>query len=210
MTTTAEEIYSQEYFDYLNNRSAIRRLVRKVYLNNIRKYCVGKTIDFGCGIGELLKLLPDGSVGYEVNKVVVDFCRKKGLPVELYVPEADNYYFKMIEPGKFSTFTMNHVLEHLKNSYETINKIFESCKRLGIQRIIFTVPGVKGFQMDRTHETFIDLSYFTEHGLLNNHYYKLKTTFYFPFNSTSAGRYFRHNELRLVFNERKQNEQNKL
>lgn len=203
MTATAEETYSQEYFEYLHNRSAIRKMVRTVYLNNIRKYCIGKTIDFGCGIGELLKMLPEGSVGFEVNKVVVEYCKKNNLNVNLYVPETDNYDFKMIQPGMYHSFTMNHVLEHLPDSFRVIGKIFESCHRLKIKRIVFTVPGLKGFQMDKTHETFIDEEYFRKNGLLENRFYTLSTSHYFPFNLASVGRAFRHNELRLVFDERK-------
>ncbi len=203
MTAAAEEIYSQEYFDYLHNRSSLRKKVRTLYLNDIRKYCIGKTIDFGCGVGELLKILPEGSVGYEVNKVVVDFSKKNGLNINLYVPETDNYDFNMIEQGKYETFTMNHVLEHLENSYEVMNRIFESCARLGMKRTVFTVPGHKGYQTDKTHQTFINMDYLTKTGVSSNRYYELKVNKYFPINSEAFSKYFTHNELRLVFDKRK-------
>jgi len=203
MTATAEEIYSQDYFEYLNSRSPIRKRVRTIYLNDIRKYCIGKTIDFGCGVGELLKTLPAGSVGFEVNKVVVEFCKKNGLNVNLYVPEEDNYNFRMIEAGSYESFTMNHVLEHLGNSYEVINKIFESCDRLGIKRIVFTVPGHKGYKSDSTHQTFINMDYLTKSGVCDNKYYQLRVNKYFPVNSEAFSRLFTHNELRLVFDKRK-------
>lgn len=203
MTATAEEIYSKEYFEYLHNRSAFRKKVRTIYLNDIRKYCIGKTIDFGCGVGELLKTLPEGSIGYEVNKVVVDFSQKNGLNIHLYVPEEDNYEFKMIEPGKYETFTMNHVLEHLENSSEVMKNIFESCERLGIKRIVFTVPGHKGYQTDSTHQTFINMNYLIKNGVTDNKYYQLKLNKYFPVNSEAFSRLFTHNELRLVFDKRK-------
>ena len=203
MTAPAEEIYSQDYFEYLNNRSAIRRKVRTIYLNDIKKYCIGKTIDFGCGVGELLKILPAGSIGFEVNKVVVDFCEKNGLNVDLYVPETDNYDFKMIEAGKYETFTMNHVLEHLENSYLAITKIFQSCARLGIKRIVFTVPGHKGYKSDKTHETFINIDYLKSTGICENEFYQLRKNKYFPVNSETFSKYFTHNELRLVFDKRK-------
>ncbi len=203
MTASSEEIYSHDYFEYLNNRSTIRKTVRTVYLNDIRKYCIGKTIDFGCGIGELLKILPEGSAGFEVNKVVVEFCKKNNLPVNLYVPEEDNYNFRMIEPGKYESFTMNHVLEHLKNSSEVIKKIFESCHRLGIKRIVFTVPGHKGYKSDATHETFINMDYLTKTGIGDDKYYQLRVNKYFPVNSEAFSRVFTHNELRLVFDKRK-------
>lgn len=203
MTASAEEIYSQDYFEYLNNRSPIRRKVRTIYLNDIKKYCIGKTIDFGCGVGELLKILPAGSVGFEVNKVVVDFCRKNGLNVNLYVPETDNYDLNMIEAGKYETFTMNHVLEHLENSYQPITKIFQSCARLGIKRIVFTVPGHKGYKSDKTHETFINIDYLKSTGICENEFYQMSVNKYFPVNSETFSKYFTHNELRLVFDKRK-------
>lgn len=203
MTATAEEIYSRDYFEYLKNRSPIRKTIRTIYLNDIKKYCIGKTIDFGCGVGELLKILPEDSVGFEVNKVVVEFCKKNGLNVNLYVPEEDNYNFRMIEAGKYETFTMNHVLEHLENSFEVINKIFESCDRLEIKRIVFTVPGHKGYKSDATHQTFINMDYLAKTGVCDNKYYQLRANKYFPVNSEAFSRFFTHNELRLVFDKRK-------
>lgn len=202
MTATAEEIYSKDYFEYLHNRSSFRKKVRRLYLNDIKKYCIGKTIDFGCGVGELLKILPEGSIGFEVNKVVVEFCKKQGLNIHRYVPEEDQYTFNMIEAGKYETFTMNHVLEHLENSSNVISKIFESCSRLGIKRIVFTVPGHKGYKTDATHQTFINLDYLTKSGVIDNKYYQLKVNKYFPVNSESFSRYFTHNELRIVFDKR--------
>jgi hypothetical protein len=202
MSETAEEIYSQDYFNYLHNRSTFRKKVRSFYLNDIKKYCIGKTIDFGCGVGELLKILPENSIGFEINKVVVDYCRKNGLNVKLYVPGEDNYEFKMIKPGQYETFTMNHVLEHLDRSSEVIGKIFESCNRIGIKRIVFTVPGHKGYKSDTTHQTFINIDYLIKNGVPGNQYYQLTVNKYFPVNSEAFSRYFTHNELRLVFDKR--------
>ena len=202
MTAPAEEIYSEDYFNYLHDRSYIRKKVRTVYLNDIRKYCIGKTIDFGCGVGELLKILPEGSVGFEVNKIVVQFCRKHGLNVNLYIPEEDDYNFRMIEPGRYETFTMNHVLEHLEQSSNVISKIFESCHRLGIRRIVFTVPGHKGYRSDATHRTFINMDYLRKTGISDNKYYQLTVNKYFPVNTESFSKVFTHNELRLVFDKK--------
>ena len=100
------------------------------------------------------------------------------------------------------TFTMNHVLEHLENSSNVINKIFESCNRLGIKRVVFTVPGHKGYKSDATHETFINMDYLKKTGVTENKYYRLSTNKYFPVNSEAFSRYFTHNELRLVFDKR--------
>lgn len=203
MKPAKEELYAEDYLFYLSDRNFIRKLIRRFYLFDIRKYCKGKTIDFGSGIGELLKILPRGSVGFEVNKFAVDYCKSKGLTVELYNPEMDDYKFRMIEERKYTTFTMNHVLEHLDNSSVVINKIFESCHKLEISMIVFTVPGFKGYKSDKTHQTFIDLNYFKNNRILENKYYHLKFYKYFPVNWKLFSRYFTHNELRLIFEKRK-------
>lgn len=199
MPQAEQTLYDKEYFDYLLNRSSFRKYIRGFYLRNIKKYCRGKTIDFGCGVGELLKILPAGSVGFEINKVAVDHCVSMGLDVRLYSPENDNYQLADIRPGSYTTFTMNHVLEHLTDSRKIIEILFSTCNRLGIERIVFTVPGLKGYKTDPTHETFITVEYLKDHGLLDNKYYKLYKSRYFPVNNKLFSHYFTHNELRLVF-----------
>ena len=202
MSGNTEQLYSQEYFEYLRNRGSIRKFIRTFYLRDIRNYCKGKTIDFGCGTGELLARLPAGSAGFEINPVAVEFCKSQGLDVRLYDPADDDYRFEMIRKDEFNSFTMNHVLEHLENSYAIMNKIFESCKRLGIKRIVFTVPGQKGFRSDKTHLTFIDRKYLEDNGLTDHKYYKLNFSKYFPVNWRKFSQYFTHNELRLVFDKK--------
>lgn len=199
MEESIDQLYSSDYFNYLVKRSKIRRLIRHLYLKDISTYCKGKTIDFGCGIGELLKLLPKGSIGFEVNKVAVDFCTSNGMDVRLYHPELDDYSLSMLEKSSYTTFTMNHVLEHLENSHAVIEKIFASCHRLGISRIVFTIPGYKGYLSDKTHLTFIDRKYFEEHNLFSNPHFKLSHSKYFPINIPNVSSYFTHNELRMVF-----------
>jgi hypothetical protein len=202
MGSTSENLYAKEYLDYLKDRGAFRKLIRKLYLRDIRELCVGKTIDFGCGTGELLSTLLDGSIGFEVNIEAVNYCISKGLQVKYYDPDEDEYELRMITPGEFTSLTMNHVLEHLENSVEVIKKLFKSCARIGIKRIVFTVPGSKGFKSDKTHRTFIDVNYFRDKGLLENRYFQLRLFKYFPINNLKFGTFFTHNELRLVFDKK--------
>jgi SAM-dependent methyltransferase len=203
LNTTHTATYADEYFQYLQGRTALRKFLRNAYLRDIRKYCQGKTIDFGCGVGDLLLMLPSGSVGFEVNAVAVEYNKAKGRAVELYLPEKDDYSFTMVQPGHYQTFTMNHVLEHLTDPARVIRRIFEGCHRVGIVRVVFTVPGHKGYASDKTHRTFIDVTYLEKHGFTENEFYRLAVKKYFPLNSELFGRCFTHNELRLVFDARK-------
>lgn len=202
MTQSKKHVYAEGYLDYLSKRNAIRKIVRALYLYDIRKFCKSATIDFGCGAGELLKMLPKGSVGFEINPFAVRYCNSQGLTVYQYDPGSDKYEFWMIEPGKFNSFTMNHVLEHLEDPAAVINKIFENCSRLGISRIVFTVPGTKGYTTDATHLTFVDVEYLKNNGILQNKYFRLNHSKYFPLNFKSFSNVFTHNELRLVFDKK--------
>ncbi len=195
----AENLYSHEYFEYLQNRGSVRRWIRTFYLRDIKSYCIGKCIDFGCGTGELLKILPEGSIGFEVNAIATAFCKANGLTVDVYNPETDDYAFTMIAENVYSTFTMNHVLEHIDDSHIVMRKIFRSCHRLGIRRIVFTVPGIAGYKSDATHRTFINGKYLEAHDLMNDQDYKLVKSKYFPINHSLAGKYLTHNEWRLIF-----------
>jgi SAM-dependent methyltransferase len=186
----------------LRSRGFFRTLIRTLYLRDIKKYCIGETIDFGCGTGSLLAILPVGSIGYEINDIAVKYCRSRGLDVEYYVPEFDNYQLDAVPENKYTSFTMNHVLEHLENSHLVLNKLFKTCRRLGIQRIVLTVPGSKCFRQDETHRTFVNRQYLEDRGMLENQYYKLILSKYFPFNAKGIDRYFTHNELRMVFDNR--------
>ncbi len=190
--------YSQEYNEYLLKPSKMRRFIRKIYLNDIKRHLIGATLDFGCGTGELLKMLPEGSIGFEINPYSVEFCQKNGLDVSLYDLD-DNYQLSFIKNRGLQSFTMNHVLEHTENPAEVINLLFKTCQRLGISTIVFTVPGIKGFKSDKTHLTFVNDEYLSKEGIYNSDLFKLEKKYYFPINSYKFSKYFTHNELRLVF-----------
>jgi hypothetical protein len=83
--------YDQTYTDYQDGRSGFCKVLRAFFLKNALRHVKGKTIDFGCGTGELLALLPKGSVGFDVNPYSVDYCVKNNLDVRRYFPEIDHY-----------------------------------------------------------------------------------------------------------------------
>jgi len=192
---SSDNLYGCSYAAYQLNRSALRKSIRRLYLRNIRRLIEGPAIDFGCGVGELLQILPAGSVGLEINESAVRHCRSRGMDVRLYDPASDGYQFNGLEPGVFRSFVMSHVLEHLDQPMSVAGSIFTSCARLAIPRIIFVVPGVKGFRSDKTHRTFIDGSFFA--GRVGE--YRKLSAAYFPVNVKLIGSFFTHHELVVVY-----------
>ena len=191
--------YGQEYTNRQVNRSSLRKFARRLYLRHVQKYVSGATVDFGCGTGEMLRRLPAGSVGLEINAISVAYCRTRGLPAYLYDPEKDDYALSMLIPGVYQTFVMLHVLEHLDRANDVLARILSSCNWLGIKRAIIVVPGEKGFAFDRTHRTFIDGKYIIDHNLETIGVYGISKMKYFPFNSSRIGRYITHNELVIIY-----------
>lgn len=177
----------------------MRRLARRLYLRNTLRWVKGKTLDFGCGVGELLSLLPPGSVGYEVNETSVRFCRERGLEVRQYRPDEDRYEFRDCRPGEFATFTMAHVLEHVEGAQDVLRRIAKACERLGIGRMIIIVPGRKGFLHDPTHATFIDHKFLDRHGLAALEGYRIVREAYFPIPWPWGGRVFTHHEMMVIY-----------
>jgi len=193
------KLYDSDYMLYQMERGFFRRFIRGFYLDNILKYVNGRAIDFGCGIGALLARLPEGSIGLEINKSSVDYCRNIGLNAKLYDPDADKYQFNELVCNEYKTFIMIHVLEHLDNPVQILGLIAESCKRLGVKKVIIAVPGLKGFSCDKTHNTHIDLSFLKHNNLTSISGYSIAKTEYFPINKDWAGKYFAHNELIVIY-----------
>lgn len=191
--------YNEEYTRCQAERSVLRRLVRRFYLRHTLRYVGGKAVDFGCGVGSLLTLLPPGSIGYEINEATVRHCRERGLDVRLYRPEVDRYRFEDCRRGEFSTFIMVHVLEHLELPQDVLRTVMGSCLRLGIGRVIVVVPGRKGFRHDETHRTFVDRDYIDSHGMRELEGYRIVHEGYFPIPLSRAGSFFTHNEYMMVY-----------
>lgn len=191
--------YDQGYTRYQVQRSRLRKFIRGFYLRHTLRSVKGKAVDFGCGIGELLNLLPAGSMGFEINEATVRFCKQHGLPAAPYDPGADGYRFSELPAGVFTTFVTAHVLEHLDDPAGVLKTVLESCSRLEIDRIIIVVPGRKGFRFDKTHRTFIDEKFFETNQLQEVHGYRIMDSDYFPLPFSWAGIFFTYNELTVIY-----------
>lgn len=199
--------YDQDYAQVQINRSRnpLRRLVRRLYLSDILQFVQGPSIDFGCGAGDLLARLPKGSIGLEINPVVVAYGRDQGLDVRLYDPESDDYELKGVEIGGFRTLILTHVMEHFDDPAKVIRALLKACGRLGISRVIITVPGARGFRFDPTHRTFIDENFLVLRGLKSCEGFGISLMKYFPINLRWIENYYVFHELRLIWDREAEN-----
>lgn len=181
------------------SRHPLRRLLKSFYLRHALEDVEGPTIDFGCGAGQILARLPAGSIGVEINPVLVESLKESGLDVIAYDAAGDDFGFSGFAQGHYRTLVLSHVLEHFADAATVMRKMWRSAARLGIRTIIVIVPGGKGYASDATHKTFITGKYLAEQGLENCAGFKLEKLHYFPGNIAGLGKHFAFHELKVVF-----------
>lgn len=192
--------YDRSYTEYqLRERSWLRQLVRDFYLKATLQLLEGQTIDFGCGTGELLRKLPPGSIGLEINPVTVEYCQSQELNVYLYDPQKDEYRLSDFVPGQYESLILSHVLEHVKQPVHVLHTLLQAAQRLGIRRVVVIVPGKKGFAFDSTHRTYIDRSFFKNHNLTEVDDLRVVKQRYFPINLQVIENFFTYLELQVIY-----------
>jgi hypothetical protein len=191
--------YGREYTDYQLNRSWFRRWVRNIYLDRAARLLPnGPCIDFGCGVGELLRRLPAGSTGLEYNPETVAHCQGIGLDVEWYDGSQDGWQLGALPSGRrYESIVMSHVLEHLENPDGVLAALLLAAGERGADTALVIVPGMAGFRLDPTHRTFIDLPWIQQ-VLSGVPGWRLAHYGYFPANSSWIGNLFPHNELQVI------------
>jgi SAM-dependent methyltransferase len=193
--------YDQAYTEYQTRRSAWRRWIRRYYLRKAAGLTRGPALDFGCGVGELLKLLPSGSMGLEYNQATVDHCRRIGLDVSRYDGFVDDFSLEGIRwQGRANTLYLSHVLEHFEDPMHILRRLAESVSE-NMQRIVVIVPGLAGFRIDPTHRTHVDLP-MIEATVREMPQWIISDRQYFPLNACRAGDFFPYNELQVVIDQR--------
>lgn len=191
-----DEVYANEQLR--RSKHPLRRAIKHFYLNNVLRHVGGPSIDFGCGAGQLLRRMPTGSVGFELNPHLIRIHQAAGLDARLYDID-DELQFHMLQQGQYRTFVAAHVLEHFEDSEQALRSMLRSCKRLGIERVIIVVPGAKGYASDATHRTFVNLSYLRDRGLLACEDYAVSKSSFFPGNWEWLGKYYVFHELMIVY-----------
>lgn len=187
--------FGDEYTRYQSERSAFRKFVRKLYLRRAARQLPGRTLDFGCGVGELLAWLPDGSRGLEYNQATVDHCRTQGLDVQFYDGTKDDWSLSLLEPADgFRSMVISHVLEHLDTPAEILGRLLDAATRLGILHVLVIVPGRAGFRIDPTHRVLVDEAMIR--GSISRPW-MVERAFRFPFDWERVGDLFVYNELHV-------------
>ncbi|QLE57818.1 bifunctional 2-polyprenyl-6-hydroxyphenol methylase/3-demethylubiquinol 3-O-methyltransferase UbiG [Nostoc sp. TCL26-01] len=134
----------------------------KVYLPIIKEANIGTSdspiLDIGCGRGEWLELLQEKGYtarGLDINRVMIEQCRVRGLEVT----EGDVIsYLQSLPDASLGAVTGFHIIEHLP--FEVLLKLFTEAvrvlKRGGL--VIFETPnpdnilvGSNTFYLDPTH-----------------------------------------------------------
>lgn len=195
------QLYDQGYTDYQTNRSALRRWVRGFYLRSAVAQLQGPTIDFGCGIGELLELLPEGSTGLEINEATVRYCRQRGLDVVHYDANSDGWSLSpLVAAGRrYESMVISHVLEHLDEPMQKFNALLNAARVLGVRRVLAIVPGKVGYASDATHLTFVDAGMLASPAPIAGTGFRLADTHYYPGNLRVVGDVFVYHELRALY-----------
>lgn len=177
----------------------LRRKIKQFYLDRILAHAVGPTLDVGCGAGQLLEQLPAGSMGLEVNPVLVDELERRGMRVSQATANPDRIELGDFANGVFRTLVISHVLEHFDHAGQVLAALLQDCAARGIERVIVVVPGKVGYDSDATHKTFVTLDYVESENLMSWAGFKLRHRSYYPGNFKAMGKLFIYHELMLVY-----------
>lgn len=137
------------YFDYLQKKSRLGNIYRTGFLYpKLNRILRGKVLDLGCGVGTFLEFRL-GTVGADVNPLLVKQCVAKGL--EAHLMEAGVLPF---ESHSFDGVIMDNVLEHIQEPEQTFQEVRRVLRPDGI--FLVGVPGRCGFEFDTDHKIFYD------------------------------------------------------
>lgn len=196
-TAADHAVYDDSYTRYQTERSAFRRWVRRIYIRRAAALTAGPALDFGCGVGEVLRSLPSGSMGVEYNEATVQLCHEQGLNVQWYDGFADNWTLSGIPwRGRINTLILSHVLEHFDQPETLLRQLLQTTAP-DIRRAVVIVPGRAGFRSDPTHRTHVDLETIRR-AIAPLPHWRIASAKHFPFNWPWVGNLFAYNELQVV------------
>ena len=140
---------AQTYFNYLQKRSFFGNLYRRLYLYpRLCLHLTGRTLDIGCGLGDLLAYRAQ-TTGVDINNKTIEWCQTQGLEARLMEPDVLPF-----ADCSFDSVNLDNVLEHLVDPTALLKEIGRVLKPNGL--FVVGVPGRKGFESDPDHKTYYD------------------------------------------------------
>lgn len=134
--------------------------VQAPYRRIITKYCPGKVLEVGSGIGRNLRNLRGNAVGIDTNAEAVQMCRDLGFraytPQE-FIGSPDDV------PGSYNALLLAHLLEHV--TFDDGNELIRShLKYLRPGASVMVIcPQERGYASDPTHIRWVDFAELDEH-----------------------------------------------
>jgi SAM-dependent methyltransferase len=108
-------------FTYENH--PVRQYSKPFILSNIRETSV--VLDLGCGDGEIANFIAEKAkkvVGVDYNKKRIEIAQKRWQRPNLAFYNREALEFLNNTPDKFDTLILSHILEHLDNPKEFLDK----------------------------------------------------------------------------------------
>lgn len=165
--------------------------VQRPYRWNLRRLDLGRTLDFGCGLGRNLVALAPGSIGVDHNPTSVAVARSRGLRAMT----AEEFTASMaLQPAAFDTLLLAHVIEHMdEQAGQRLVETYLPCLRPG-GSVVFICPQERGYASDETHVRFVDFGGLVH--LADRVGLRVERRYSFPF-PRPVGRVFAYNEFVL-------------
>ena len=128
-------------------------LAKFIYKKLISNYSKKNYLDFGSGMGDLiieLSLLDSQNLnnfeGVEFNNEARNYSNKKFEKKQI---------FKLLPKKKYEIISMIEVIEHLKNPWQDLKKIYKSLNKDG--KLIITTPNLNGLKSKLMKDNWSEL-----------------------------------------------------
>lgn len=137
-----KHIEAYDWVDVTDNfkglESVFHKLRQFLIVRLINKYKKGnKILDAGCGTGLILRKLPKGTIGIDINPRNIKKAKKHAPLAKIMLADIEKLPFKK---ETFSTIISTEVIEHQPDPIPTINELRRVLKKGGV--LIGSAPAI--------------------------------------------------------------------